>query len=253
MITPLTLFTVALTLCIACSLYCYHRACRHVAAGDNASTQLIDGTLALIQLLQKHRGLGAQQSGMAVAQRTQIAREIDYRWRGWAGHLGDLNYLQEQWARLKSTPTDFDGHSSIIKDLLGFIEILALRVNGPALDLRLSFVERCRALEDLARLRGLSARTANYPQCPIELRVTLKYLCKNLQNADLQYSNNALRIALNEINHNMLDAHHTTISSARCFEILTPIIDGALDDLRQSISSLKNANSGQQLNLAYLF
>lgn len=251
MATPFSLFAIALALCIACSLYCYRRACHYLTAGDNASTQLIDGTLALIQLLQKHRGLGSQQSGIAVAQRTQIAREIDYRWRGWAEHLGNLNYLQEQWAQLKNKPADFDGHSRVIKDLLGFIEILALRVNGSALDLRLAFAERCRTLEDLARLRGLCARAANYPQCPIELKVTLKYLCKNLQSADLLLNNTALRAALNEINQQMLDAYHTTISATRCFELLTPIIDAALDDLRKSINSLKHSHSNQPLNLAY--
>lgn len=251
MITPVTLFVFALTLCMACSVYFHHRACRYLTAGDNASTQLIDGTLALIQLLQKHRGLGAQQNGIAVAQRTQIAREIDHRWRGWATHMDNLNYLQEQWIALKKNPADFDAHSRIIKDLLGFIEILALRVNGAALDVRLSFVERCRALEDLAKLRGLSARAANYPQCPIELRVTLKYLCKNLHNTELQHNNSALRAALNEINQNMLDAHRTTISATRCFELLTPIIDNALDDLRKSIQSLNQSHKGQQLNLAY--
>ncbi|MFT3931753.1 MAG: hypothetical protein QM709_15805 [Spongiibacteraceae bacterium] len=252
MMAPLALFSIALLLCIAFSLYSYHRACRHVAAGDNASTQLIDGTLALIQLLQKHRGLGAQQSGVAVTQRTQIAREIDYRWRDWAIHLGDLEYLQTQWMRLKNTPSDFEGHSHIIKDLLGFIEILALRVNGPALDQRLAFAERCRALEDLAKLRGLSARAANYPQCPIELKVMLKYLCTNLHSSGLQNSSNALRAALNEINQNMLDANRTTISAARCFEILTPIIDEALDELRQSINTLNQSSNHQQMNLAYV-
>lgn len=250
MITPASLFMFALVLCIACSLYSYRRACRYLAAGDNASTQLIDGTLALIQLLQKHRGLGAQQSGIAVAQRTQIAREIDHRWRGCASHMGNLGYLQEQWQQLKHKPADFDAHSRIIKDLLGFIEILVLRVNGPALDVRLSFATRCRALEDLARLRGLSARAANFPQCPIELKVTLKYLCENLQDFDLQRHKSALHAALNEINQHMLDAHHTTISATRCFDLLTPIIDSALDDLRQSIHSLQHTDNGQQLNLA---
>lgn len=252
MMAPLALFSVALLLCITFSLYSYHRACRHVAAGDNASTQLIDGTLALIQLLQKHRGLGAQQSGVAVAQRTQIAREIDHHWRGSASHLSDLDYLQAQWTRLKNAPSDFEGHSRIIKDLLGFIEVLALRVNGSVLEQRLAFAERCRALEDLAKLRGLSARAANYPQCPIELKVTLKYLCTNLQSSGLQQNSNALRTALNEINQNMLDAHHTTISAARCFEILSPIIDEAINQLRQSTNTLNQSESHQSLNLAHV-
>lgn len=246
-------FFFALALCIVFSGFFHYRARRYLAADDNTSTQLIDDTLALIQLLQKHRGLGAQQSGIAVAQRAQIAREIDHRWRECSAHINNVNYLQEEWTRLKSGHADFEGHSRIIKDLLGFIEILALRVNGPALDMRMAFAERCRALEDLAKLRGLSARAANYPQCPIELRVTLKYLCKNLQNSELKCNDAALRSALNEINQQMLDAPRTTISSARCFEILTPIIDGALDELRKSIDSLKHSDNGQQMNLAYFF
>lgn len=249
MIASLVTFALALAACASLSFGFYWRTSNRYSANINASVQLIDSTLALIQLLQKHRGLGAQQSGIAAAQRTQIAREIDYRWRGWSSHTTELNYLQEQWQHVKNKPADFDAHSLIIKHLLGFIDILTARTNshsdGRSGNSRSSFAERCRALEDLARLRGLSARAAQFPHCPIELKVPLKYLCENLQGADLQQHSGALRTALTEINDQMLDAHHTTISAARCFEMLTPIIDSALDELRASLQTLRQSHDRQ--------
>lgn len=236
---PALVFFAALAACAAISFFLYRHANGRSIAYANVNVQLIDSALTLIQLLQKHRGLGGQQSGVAAVQRERIASEVDHRWRSWGSHATELADLQRQWQQLKKRPADFDGHSQLIKHLLEFIEILANRCSAHAQDLLAPIATRCRALEDLARLRGLSVRAAQFPQCPIELKVPLKYLCENLRNVDLLRDRGALQTALAEINAHMLDAHQTTISPSRCFDILTPIIDSALDEIRSSIHTLR--------------
>ena len=242
MIAAIVFFTALMTCAMSSFLLC-QRANKRSTNSANSNVQLIDSTLTLIQLLQKHRGLGSQQSGVVAVQREQIASEVDHRLRGSAIHAAELAYLQSEWSQLKRKPADFDGHSALIKHLLGIIEILANRVSGDAHDARSIIADRCRALEDLARLRGLSTRAAQFPQCPIELKVQLKYLCENLHGSDLQRDRSTLRIALKEINEQMLDAVRTTISPTRCFDMLTPIVDSALSEIRSSIHALRPSRS----------
>jgi len=238
MIASLYAFGGVFALCAAASTVAQHRASKRRARAIDAGLQRIDATLTLIQLLQKHRGLGAQESETAAAQRAQIAREIDQRWRDGEAHMRELNYLHEQWRNVRQTPGDFDGHSLIIKHLLGVIEVLALRSDGDGPAACLAFAEHCRALEDLARLRGLCVRAAQFPHCPIELKVPLKYLCRNLHRSALPCDRAALHHAIAEIDSKMLDAYHTSISPARCFDLLTPIIDNALSELRRRLRAL---------------
>lgn len=243
-------FIVTLLLCTVVSIFLFNRVNRRSATHANGGIQLIDNTLALIQLLQKHRGLGSQQTGAVIAQRAQIAREIDHHWRSCAGPTQELDYLRDQWNDLKNKPGDFDGHSLLIAHLLGFIEIQTSRFSEHRVAAA-RIAERCRALEDLARLRGLAMRAAQFQHCPIELRVPLKYLCENINAADADHRNTTLRVALREISEQLLDTHRTTITPARCFDMLTPIIDNALDEIRSSIHTLRlRPNATSQMKFA---
>jgi hypothetical protein len=205
------------------------------AQASHHCAKLLDGMLTLMQLMQKHRGLGAQQSGVAVMQREQIALEIDRQWNYWQDQLPGVAQLQSLWTTLKIQPADFVAHCQMIDHLLSAISLLERRMDEHKNTTAGVIAERCRGLEDLARLRGLSSRAANHVHCPIELEVPLRYLGRRLNASDFQRNENAVRAALTEINQRMLDAEHISITATRCFELLTPIIDSALDDVRNSI------------------
>lgn len=217
----------------------------HLQRSKAQSAQLcirsLERVFTLLQLLQKHRGLGAQQSGHTVLQREQIAYELDRQWANWAQQFPDMKNLQSSWADLKASPSDFTGHCQLIDQLLGIIAVLERRTEALQQHRPEAVAERCRGLEDLARLRGLSSRAANESHCPIELEVPLRYLCRRLSQTEFNRGEAAVKMAISEIYQRLLDAQYVSITAARCFELLTPIIDTALNDVRSTVQQWRAA------------
>lgn len=78
----LTLLVVLLTL----SYWLTHRAeNRQLKASKQADTEIVQRCLDLLQALQKHRGLGAQQDAASVTQRNAQAQQLDQLWLNWPG------------------------------------------------------------------------------------------------------------------------------------------------------------------------
>lgn len=207
---------------------------KKMCAAQTIGRRLQD-VLALIQLMQKHRGLGAQQGGASGLQREQIAHELNRHWSSWSERFPDALNLNAFWTKLRTNPADFDGHCHVIDQLLSTIALLERRMSTLQNQPPGIIDKRCCDLEDLARLRGLSARATNFEHCPVELEVPLRYLCQRLTGSDFQRNAAAVQAAVREICANLLDAPYIAITPARCFDLLTPIVDAALDDVRQLI------------------
>lgn len=203
----------------------------------------LEYVLTLIQGVQKHRGLSGQTSAVAQRQREQLALQLDRQWSDWRAVLHtDINPPATDstfisWQDLRATPTDFNRHCRMIDQLLVVLELLERVLLGlqkaPQADLLLT--TRYREIEDLGRVRGLSVRAARHQKCPIEMEVPLRYLCLRLANGALQQHDPAVAMALREIQHKLLDSARVAITSERCFELLTPSIDRALDNLRKAL------------------
>src|SRR5690606_14219887 len=84
---------------------------------------------------------------------------------------------------------------------------------------------------------------ANHTHCPIEFAVPLRYLCQRVAAGDLQKQDSAIRMALQEIENKLLQSARVELTSARCFELLTPSIDRALDAFRQSFTEKSASRS----------
>lgn len=206
----------------------------------------MEHTLTLIQNLQKHRGLGVQQSAAAQRQREQVIAQVESEWKAlmqsMEGLPHALTYLyagtgnaRQRWASLRAEPADFDGHCGLIDQLLTILALLeraSIKTASPVI--ALSVTTRCRDVEDLARLRGLAARAGGAERCPIYLEVPLRFLCQRVAAAGQTLPDAAVNLALKEIQQKLLDSVRVQITSARCFELLTPSIDRRLDELRQS-------------------
>ena len=143
------------------------RHCQHLGALQSTTLQR---ALELLQHLQKHRGLGAQQDIVSVSQRNAIARQLDQLWLNWPGPSLQLAPLQEDWPRLRRNPADFAAHCQLIEGLLKVIEQLEERLCLAATSELGGLGQACRVLEDLARLRGLAVRATNYKHCPAGLQ-----------------------------------------------------------------------------------
>lgn len=205
----------------------------------------LEYVLTLIQGVQKHRGLGGQTSAAAQRQREQLALQLDRQWSDWRAVLHtDINPPATgstfiSWQDLRATPTDFNRHCRMIDQLLVVLELLERVLLGlhrqqtPRPELVLT--SRCREIEDLGRVRGLSVRAARHQKCPIEMEVPLRYLCQRLAAGTLQASDPAIGMALREIQQKLLDAARVTVDPERCFELLTPSVDRALDNLRTAL------------------
>jgi hypothetical protein len=219
----------------------------HLQHGKAQSTlfciRALERVFTLLQLLQKHRGLGAQQGGQVVLQREQIAYELDRQWSNWTQQCPDMKNLQTCWLGLKESPADFTGHCQLIDQLLGIIAVLERRIAAQQQQRVGTVAARCRGLEDLARLRGLASRAANESHCPIELEVPLRYLCRRLSQTEFQRGEAAVKMAIREICQRLLDAQYVSITATRCFELLTPIIDTALNDVRSTVQQWRTAPS----------
>lgn len=211
------------------------RQARVVAA--RLASELSD-LLDLIQGVQKHRGLSGQSAHAALRQREQIAAQLDTQWQGGAdASHPDLRATLSGWRALRTTPSDFDAHCHLIDRLL---VLLALRERQlcALVNIPLQIAERCREIEDLGRVRGLAVRASRHAHCPIDMEVPLRYLNQRLAGGQLQAADTAIGLALREIRAHLLDAPRVAISPDRCFDLLTPCIDRALDALRDSLPSL---------------
>ena len=132
---------------------------------NRALLQALMHSLEMLQRLQKHRGLGGQDSAAARAQCRLLADELDRLWRELPPAAGELEELHPAWQRLRSQADDFDGHCRLIEQLLTAMQLFELR-QGEDIEI----ARRCRELEELARLRGLAVRGAGAPRCPLPLR-----------------------------------------------------------------------------------
>jgi len=194
----------------------------------------LHSALALLQRVQKHRGLGGQDSQEARLQREQIAAELDRLWRNCPQDDSGLAELDGTWRRLRQHPADFAGHCQLIEQLLNGVEHLELRLlrSHPSLQ---GLTQACRELEDLAQLRGLAVRGAQQARCPLPLQVQMRYLSQRLQgsaNRQLELGN-----ALQQLKRELIESSHVAISPAACFALLTPLIDARLGMLQQQLSA----------------
>jgi hypothetical protein len=209
--------------------------------------QQLEYVLTLIQGVQKHRGLSGQSSRTALLQREQLAQQLDRQWSDWPVVIGSVLPAADaavSWRGLRAQPTDFNYHCRLIDQLLTALALLerallAVRKNArraaTSESASLELVMRCREIEDLGRVRGLSVRAAGHAACPIEMAVPLRYLCRRLHGGSLQKADPAVVMALREIQQKLLDGARVSITAERCFELLTPSIDRALDKLRQAL------------------
>lgn len=195
--------------------------------------------LTLIQGVQKHRGLSGQSDAPALRQREQLAHQLGRQWSNWREVMRhDNGYANAAWQALRAQPTDFQAHCQLIDELLvalALLERALLAGQKKSANETMVLTERCREIEDLGRVRGLSVRAARHLHCPIEMAVPLRYLCMRLQAGTLQRSDPAIAMALREIQQDLLDAQRVAIAPSRCFDLLTPSIDRALTELRQAL------------------
>lgn len=189
-------------------------------------------TLELLQTLQKHRGLGAQQDIVSVSQRNALARQLDQLWLNWPGPSLQLAPLQQDWPRLRRNPADFEAHGRMIEALLAVVAQLEARLclhDTPELQ---GLEPACRNLEELARLRGLAVRAANYSRCPAGLHMQIRTLCQRLDNAA---QGEPLRSLLQRLEVELLEASPVRLAPHDCFSLITPLIDAHLRDLQHAL------------------
>ncbi|MVW76459.1 hypothetical protein [Pseudomonas xionganensis] len=201
---------------------------QHLNALQSATLQR---AIALLQHLQKHRGLGAQQDISSVSQRNVLARQLDQLWLNWPGPSLQLAPLQQDWPKLRRHPADFAAHCQVIEGLLQVIEQLEerLRLAGnPPLQ---GIGALCRSLEDLARLRGLAVRAANYQRCPSGLQEQMRQLCHKLEHSG---ASTALHQTLQRLEQDLIDAPRIRLAPRDCFELFAPLIDDCLGPLRHN-------------------
>lgn len=206
---------------------------QHLNALQSATLQR---AIALLQHLQKHRGLGAQQDISSVSQRNVLARQLDQLWLNWPGPSLQLAPLQQDWPKLRRNPADFAAHCQVIEGLLQVIEQLEDRLNladSPALQ---GIGLLCRTLEDLARLRGLAVRAANYQRCPSGLQEQMRRLCQKLEQRD---GDSALQQTLQRLEAELIDAPRVSLAPRDCFELFAPLIEDCLRPLRQNPGLLR--------------
>lgn len=208
-----------------------HAERRHALALGKLQSRTLQRCLELLQALQKHRGLGAQQDIVSVSQRNALARQLDELWLNWPGASLQLPTLQQHWPLLRRKPADFEAHSRLIDGLLEVIEQLEDRLcRHPAIR---GLGEACRALEDLARLRGLAVRAANYSRCPPGLQVQMRALCARLDEREVDQPLHAL---LERLRQELIEAPQVRLAPADCFALLTPLIEQRLQGIRLSLA-----------------
>ncbi len=202
---------------------------RHRQSLSHLQHTTLRRAVELLQALQKHRGLGAQRDLANVSQRNGLARELDQLWLNWPGASLQLAPLQQDWPQLRRNPADFAAHCSLIEGLLTVIEQLEGRLCLSGLG------QACRSLEDLARLRGLAVRAANYTRCPAGLQMQMRDLCQRFSDPP---GTAPLRSLLKRLQSELIEAPQAGLTPSDCFALLTPLIDARMEDLRLSLSSV---------------
>jgi len=205
---------------------------RQRKASKQADTELVQRCLDLLQALQQHRGLGAQQDAASVMQRNALAQQLDELWLNWPGASLQLPPLQQHWPQLRRKPADFDAHCRLIEALLEVIEHLEDRLYRQDHHRIRGLGEACRSLEDLARLRGLAVRAANYERCPPGLQMQLRFLCNRLldQEQDLP-----LLALIERLQSDLIEPAQIRLAPTDCFALLTPLIEQRLQGIRLSL------------------
>jgi hypothetical protein len=209
---------------------------RHRQALSQLQHSTLQRAVALLQTLQKHRGLGAQQDLANVSQRNGLARELDQLWLNWPGASLQLAPLQQDWPQLRRNPADFAAHCGMIEGLLTVIEQLEDRLclsGQPALR---GLGQACRSLEDLARLRGLAVRAANYTRCPAGLQMQMQ-MRELYRSCTGPLTTEPLQPLLQRLQMELIDAPQAALTPSDCFALLTPLIDARMQNLRLSLTS----------------
>lgn len=210
-----------------------HRAQKRLRnASKQADTEIVQRCLDLLQALQKHRGLGAQQDADGIAQRHALAQQLDGLWLDWPGASQQLPPLQQHWTQLRRRPADFDAHCRLIEALLQVIEQLEDRLYRQHHPGVRGLGKACRSLEDLARLRGLTVRAANYERCPPGLQMQLHFLCNRLLD---QEQDPALLALIDRLQSDLIEAPRIRLTPGECFALLTPLIEQRLLGIRLTL------------------
>lgn len=224
---------IALTLVIALLALGYwfgqRRKQRQRKASTLLDTQIVQLCLDLLQFLQMHRGLGGQQDAAGESQRSTLAQHIDGLWQQWPDTQLQLPPLQQHWPQLRRKPADFEAHCRLIEALLVVIEQLEDRLYRLHLPGIRGMGEACRSLEDLARLRGLTVRAANYERCPPGLQMQLRFLCNRLLD---QEQDPPLLILIERLQNELIESNQVYLTPTECFALLTPSIELRLDEIR---------------------
>ncbi|MDX5372834.1 MAG: hypothetical protein LPK18_10400 [Pseudomonadaceae bacterium] len=194
----------------------------------HAQLQALMHSLEMLQRLQKHRGLGGQGAAAARAQCSQLADELERLWRELPPSADELRELYRDWQAVRTRADDFEAHCRLIERLLTAMQLLELRQAA-----ELDIARQCRELEELARLRGLAVRGAAATRCPLPLQVQLRYLSLRLQRSAA--ANGALASALERLQRQLIEPLRVAISAQECFELLTPLIDEQLGELRRRL------------------
>ncbi|WP_372866439.1 hypothetical protein [Pseudomonas sp.] len=211
---------------------CRRATRRHQQALGHLQNATLLRAIELLQTLQQHRGLGAQQDIVSVSRRNALARQLDQLWLNWPGPSLQLPPLQQDWPQLRRNPADFEAHSRMLEALLRVIEQLEERLSlndSPALH---GLGPALRRLEDLARLRGLAMRAANYNHCPAGLQLQMRELCQQL---DDPARTEPLHGLLQRLQRELIEPPQVCLAPNDLFALLTPLIDARLNDLRHTL------------------
>ncbi len=218
--------SIALALALALLLLgqCLHRRAtqRHQKNLANLEGATLQRALELLRVLQQHRGLGAQPDLASVSLRARLARQLDQLWLNWPGPALGLAPLQREWPQLRRKPADFAAHCRLIEGLLEVIEQLEARLSEREHPQLIGLGQACRLLEDLARLRGLAIRAANYTRCPEGLQEQMRTLCQRLADPASAAPLNSL---LQRLQRELIESPRVRLSPGDCFALLTPAIE----------------------------
>lgn len=206
---------------------------RHHGRLERLHNEALDLALELLQNLQKHRGLGAQQDAPSRLQRAVIALQLDRLWPSWPASERNLPALAAGWPSLREQPDDFSGHSQLIEQVLDAIHLLDVRLGQHHGPITAGLGEACRALEELARLRGLAVRAANHARCPPALQVQMRELCQRLAGPSCEPR---IHQVIGQLERELIGADQVALAPTDCFALLTPIIDERLQGLRSSLN-----------------
>jgi hypothetical protein len=207
---------------------------RHQQYLNELQAALLQRAIDLLQNLQKHRGLGAQQDLLSTSQRNALARKLDQLWLNWPGASLAIAPLQQDWPRLRRNPADFAAHCQVIDGLLEVIATLESRLYLAGNSHVQGIAQACHGLENLARLRGLSVRAANYSQCPPSLKQQIQQLCVQLEQSPVGAS---LQQVLQRLEHELIDSREIRLAPHECFALLTPLIDEYAQHLRAPLQA----------------